>query len=172
MADITALSSLNSIGNELSFVFNWDLLSLSGLENLDSASINILVIRNNYSLSDCAAQSICNYLASPNGYVEIHDNAPGCNSPEEVLHDCFVGIPELPEDVRISVYPNPASTSVNIANVDGFVNEICIYNKLGQRVIHEVNPRNTIDVSRLPQGLYIVEVVWDGHRVREKLIVQ
>jgi hypothetical protein len=172
LEDITALSSLNSIGNELSFVFNWDLLSLSGLENLDSASINILVIRNNYSLSDCAAQSICNYLASPNGYVEIHDNAPGCNSPEEVLHDCFVGIPELPEDVRISVYPNPTSSVITIAGVNGVINEVSIYNKLGQRVIHEMNPNNTVDVSWLPRGLYIVEVVLDGQQVREKVIVQ
>ncbi len=39
-------------------------------------------------MSNCDAQSICDYLASPNGTIIIHDNAPGCNSPEEVEEDC------------------------------------------------------------------------------------
>lgn len=79
---------------------------------------------------------------------------------------------EIGEQLDFKVYPNPASSNVNITSTDGFISEICIYNKLGQRVIHEIKPGNTIDVSMLPEGLYIVEVVLNGHRVRESLIVQ
>ncbi len=148
---------------------------MSGLDNIDSASIQALTIRNNYALSDCAAQSICNYLASPNGFVGIHDNAIGCNSPEEVLDSCIANSVHINEQVIqdiVLLFPNPCTRELNISAEGYIIDKISIYNKLGQRVIHEMKPDNTINVSRLPQGLYIVEVRWNERRVREKLIVQ
>ncbi len=85
---------------------------------------------------------------------------------------CTVCVSEQLSASQLSVYPNPTSTEITISGVEGIIDEISIYNKLGQRVIQEMKPSNTIDVSWLPQGLYIVEVVWDSHLVRKKLIVQ
>ena len=113
--------------------------------------------------------------SAPAGNLSIHDNATGCNSPEEVQDSCIangVNIDEKNILNKIELFPNPASSEITISGVDGIIYEISIYNKLGQRVFHEMKPDNTIDVSWLPPGLYIVEVVWGGHRVREKLIVQ
>jgi len=41
--------------------------SLSGLDNIEENSISDLKIHNNSLLTTCEVQSICNYLASPNG---------------------------------------------------------------------------------------------------------
>ena len=72
----------------------------------------------------------------------------------------------------ILVYPNPTSSEITISGIDGVIDEISIYNKLGQRVIYAVATNKNIDVSMLPPGLYAIEVSWDGYRVRQKLIVQ
>ena len=68
---------------------------LSGIENINSGSIEDLEIDHNYLLAECDVQSICNYLAGPNGTLEIHDNANSCNSQEEVEEACGLGIGEV-----------------------------------------------------------------------------
>ena len=172
---LTGLDNLISIGGGLGIFSNDHLSSLAGLDNIDSESISDMYVKDNSSLSTCHVQSVCDYIASPNGNVSIHDNAPGCNSPEEVQDSCIangVNIDEKNILNKIELFPNPASSEITISGIEGIIDEISIYNKLGQRLIHEEKTDNTIDVSWLPQGLYIVEVTWDGYRVREKLIVQ
>lgn len=67
---------------------NQSLISLKALHNLDAGSIENLIICYNSSLYECEAQSICAYLISPKGIVEIHDNDFGCNSKEEIELAC------------------------------------------------------------------------------------
>ena len=117
-------------------------------------------------------QSICDYLVSPNGTIEIHDNAPDCNSPEEVLEACAVGIPEIhPES--FTIYPNPATNELYISsNHEIIIDEVNIYNQLGQRNVHQQNFNNAIDVSMLQSGIYILELVVGESLIREKLIIE
>lgn len=75
---------------------NQSLTNLYGLDNIAAGSISGLNISANSSLSNCQAQSICNYLAAPNGVVDIFGNAAGCNSPPEVAGNCGITIPCLP----------------------------------------------------------------------------
>jgi hypothetical protein len=85
---------------------------ISALENLDPDSISSLHIVFNNSLSNCHIQSICDYLAAPNGYVEIHDNAPGCNNPEEVEEAClYISVPEYDSKIGFTITPNPLGPS-------------------------------------------------------------
>ncbi len=88
LISIMGLANLSSVEGDIKFMDNNSLISLNGLDNIDPGSINSLYIRSNSSLSDCDAQSICNYLASPNGMVTFQFNDPGCNNPEEVQADC------------------------------------------------------------------------------------
>jgi hypothetical protein len=73
---------------------NHALTSLTGLDNIDGGSIIDLIIGDNPYLSTCEVQSICDYLASPNGSIEISGNATGCNSQQEVEAACGVGLDE------------------------------------------------------------------------------
>lgn len=171
LTDITALSSLKSIGNSLSFVFNEELTDLAGLENIDPASIQELIIRNNNSLSNCAAQSICNYLSDPNGFVGVHDNAPGCNSPEEVIDDCTVDIHETAKTPQISIYPNPANECI-IIDTEELKNNlnVDIYNLVGQIKLRMRLKSDKVDISALPNGVYILELKSDDFLSRHKFI--
>ena len=132
-------------------------------------------IFNNPNLSICHFKSICDYLNIPNGEISIHDNAPGCTNPEQVQDSCeahagFIDI-ELSKD-DIIIYPNPARQKLNIT-VEGFtINEILIYTITG-RQIYAIRPESeSIDISDLHPGMYIVEVTVEGRKIRRKLLVQ
>ena len=49
---------------------------------------------------------------------------------------------------------------------------IKIFDTKGQLMLFDENPSNTIDVSKLSQGLYFVEIINDGKSSVEKLIVR
>ncbi len=105
-------------------------------------------------------QSICNYLASPNGTVEIHNNAPGCNSPEEVEVACLTAIEDNITKEEIIIFPNPAITIITIQIKEGIrIEEAIINNHLGQKALVAVPVNNTVDVSGLKPGMYFLEVI-------------
>ena len=97
LTSLTGLDNVTSIGVRLIIEANAALTSLTGIDNIEAGSIGHLLIEGNSNLSACAVNSICDYLAAPNGYTSIEDNAPGCNSQEEVEDDCASSC--LPEGI-------------------------------------------------------------------------
>lgn len=95
LTSLTGLEGLTSVGGNLSILANYSLLNLSGINNLSSIGGNILIF-NNANLTSCGAQSICDYLTSPIGIVDIFNNGTGCNTQTEVASDCGGPIPCLP----------------------------------------------------------------------------
>ncbi len=160
--DFTGLENVTSIGDNLYIHDNSGLISLNGLENIAASSITDLYIYDNQHLSYCAVQSICDYLANPNGDFEININDTGCNSPAEVEAECGMGFEEVgTRESQISTYPNPSHARFTI-EVKIPLNQgvIAIYSING----HEINqfqitePKMDFDISYLPAGVYFVRV--------------
>ncbi|MEQ9569615.1 MAG: PKD domain-containing protein, partial [Longimicrobiales bacterium] len=89
LTDLDALSSLESVGGGFRIQGNAVLANLDGLSNLTSVQGSRfgfgLTITENPSLSDCSG---IRRLIEAGGVVEpisVADNAPGCNSLEEIL---------------------------------------------------------------------------------------
>jgi len=95
LESIIDLENLSSIGGDITIFLNPSLTSLTGLEGLNLIEGD-LWITNNDSLSICEVQSICDYLVSPNGSVNIFQNATGCENPPEIANACGFTIPCLP----------------------------------------------------------------------------
>jgi len=116
LTSLSALNNLISIGGSLHIEKQYLLTSLSGLDNIDPGSILNIIIVDNFLLSECHVQSICDYLAAPNGFVTINYNAPGCNSPEEVQEACdsITSIPEFTVDNSFTITPNPLESTTII----------------------------------------------------------
>ena len=79
-----------------------------------------------------------------------------------------------PEDVIVDsplIYPNPASNSINI-NMEGKnVSELILIDVLGNKVMSLQNPDNTIDISSLSKGAYIVIVkLTTGKFISNKIV--
>ena len=174
LTSLSGLDNLGNIGGYLKIYSNDALTSLTGLDNINAASVDNLKILYNDSLSICNVQSVCDYLASPNAVIEIHDNANGCNSIEEVDSLCNItDVREFTTINEILIFPNPAKNEISISVKDGvIIKEINIYNQIGQRLIHKKGKTNTVDVSMLPCGMYILEVEIDNGKLRSKLMIK
>ena len=174
LTSLTGLDNVTSIGGDLWIIGSGALSSLTGLDNIDAASIDGLRIYYNNSLSTCEVQSICDYLASPGGDISIYANKTGCNSQIQVEEACAtVTVEEINLAENISIYPNPAKDILTVSCTNGAkIEEIAIYNQMGQKVLEGEFVNNTIDVSRLHPGMYIVELINQRWKVRRKLIVE
>jgi hypothetical protein len=161
LIDFKELGALTSIGGELRISHNAGLKSLTGLENINPASITHLRIMYNPSLSTCVIRSLCDYLANPNGATTyISGNAAGCNSPEEVIAACPLGLEESQNsDAAFSIFPNPSYTNI-IFESSSIPCQLIILNTSGQQLIYRQvkEPRTVIDISTLPKGVYFVRV--------------
>ena len=163
-SDITNLNGLSTItsigGGNLYILSNNSLTSLTGLNNIIAGSITSLTIYFNSSLSACAVQSICDYLVSPNGFVGIMGNAPGCNNEQEVRDACAsLGIESVRPELSLTIYPNPASSSITIETLTQ--GHFSIINLNGLQLMHQniTEPITTVDISNLPSGVYEMKMV-------------
>ncbi len=166
LSSLYGLNNLTSIGGGLYIMGNDFLESLSGLDNIAASSMENLRINGNSSLSSCEVKSVCEYLLSPNGGVVIYDNSPGCNSSEEVLDSCdanAVSVEERFSTLRMSVHPNPFTTSTTIEYelTEPSHIQLTIYNAIGETIYKAENrlmPQGmhtlTWTPERLPEGMY------------------
>lgn len=69
----------------------------------------------------------------------------------------------------VAVYPNPVSDVLNISAPEGSL--VKIYNSLGV-VVKTVNGTNSVSVSDLAAGLYVVKITKDGKFYQNKLVIK
>jgi hypothetical protein len=85
--------------------------------------------------------------------------------------DLIVGIPENDERATFSFYPNPASHAIHIQS--GYQAELVILDSQGRNVLTRQISRgqNTIDISNLKKGLYVIQMISEQMIKSQKLIV-
>ena len=172
LISLQGLENVTSINGELRIQFNESLLSLEGIDNISAASIERLRISNNISLSTCEVESICDYIANPTGMIEIGGNSTGCNNEHEIIDACSVGIQRNTEKIFL-IYPNPADKIISILhNPNSDLDCVNIYNYFGQNVLTQLNSTGTMDLSKLEQGIYIIEITSSELKTRQKLIIE
>ena len=91
----------------------------------------------------------------------------------------LTNIQDLNTSRKISIYPNPTKDFLSVATEKGFPleSEIVIYNLLGQKELQQKvqdgQIRQIVDVSHLPKGTYIIQLVVDGKMIgSEKVLKQ
>lgn len=190
MASLTSLSGLDnltSIGSGLQITMNFELESLSGLENLisvgessliirentkliditgieniEAGTIDLLQIKYNSVLAECDVQSVCDYLAAPNGTVDINDNAAGCASQTEVEEACGTSVNEMFVANKVDTQPNPfySTTTLTYTLKQPSTVLLSIFNQLGQLVYQHSEEQQQgeqqlqWDASKQTEGLY------------------
>jgi hypothetical protein len=177
LKSLTGLESLIYIGDALEVGYNDSLTSLTGLDNVEANTLSDLYIYGNSSLSTCAVQSICDYLAAPNGTVEIHDNAIGCNSEVEVDSACvYLSNGNAYDLLSFLIYPNPTSTKINIEvpfNPSDYRNTtLVILNSCEQQLLVRqiLQPHLVLDVSELSNGIYFLKIISQGCVLVKKFV--
>ncbi|MCD4681931.1 MAG: T9SS type A sorting domain-containing protein [Bacteroidales bacterium] len=114
LTNLTGAENINSIWGNIFILDNDTLNSLAGLDSITPEIIEYLAISGNSALSDCAIESICDYLDLPNSILEISDNATGCNSVEEVEEACWTSVTEICCGDIFTIIPNPLESNAVI----------------------------------------------------------
>ncbi len=72
---------------------------------------------------------------------------------------------------KVTIYPNPVSTKLNISSKNTLIENITVYSVLGEKVM-ELTAKgiNSIDVSSLSEGLYFLEINTPEGRNIQKFI--
>ena len=80
------------------------------------------------------------------------------------------GISEV-ADGEVNVYPNPATTVINIDNAEGA--QISVYDLSGRMVsnVESASANQTIDASNLAKGMYIVRIANGNNVITKKVNV-
>ncbi|WP_243347189.1 GDSL-type esterase/lipase family protein [Parabacteroides sp. FAFU027] len=84
------------------------------------------------------------------------------------------GIEQAKEGNRLTVYPNPSKGVFYLNNVD--LSSACIaevYNQIGALICRSVLTNNlqTIDLSEMPNGIYILRII-NGQQVEKQLLIK
>jgi M6 family metalloprotease-like protein len=83
------------------------------------------------------------------------------------VHFLNVDVPAY-ERKEAHIYPNPANDVLNITLAEA--KSVEIYDMLGKLVLSEVNPDSRMDITSLPQGVYVVKIFTDNNCYTEKFI--
>ena len=73
---------------------------------------------------------------------------------------------------NVKVYPNPASSVINIEGIDNYNNlDVKIVNVQGQ-VVKEVSNALEINVSDVESGIYFIKIDCDGQQYLQKIVIK
>jgi hypothetical protein len=76
------------------------------------------------------------------------------------------------ETMQIDIFPNPASSFLNIISGDNEIQEVEIIDNNGKLISSYKNTNmNHIDVSGLPKGVYFVKVIFRNMTITRKVII-
>lgn len=165
LKNLEGLENLSYIGYLLDITGNDSLQSLAGLEHIGILDQRIegFNIYSNHQLDSCHVGAVCEYIASGQ-IVHFGANAQGCNSVGEVWDLCMtVDVAEPGSESDIIVYPNPTHGLLFVKNPDSVhMDHLTIYNSLGMEVFQAHQHVGPIDITHLPNGLYILKFSLNG----------
>ncbi len=105
----------------------------------------------------------------PSGIVNVITN-PTINEALTIVEDGILGVDDTLVNTLI-VYPNPAEDTLFLSYSETIENAIyIIYDSNGRRIISKIISENSIDVSALASGTYILMIVDDGILKTQKFV--
>lgn len=96
------------------------------------------------------------YARNPNGTGDFVIQAPTFNGNNE-----YVSVEEYDDYANISIYPNPATSILQIESGSKSISEIKLYNNMGQLVMHKAGAdenKLVLNISELSQGVYFLNI--------------
>jgi hypothetical protein len=92
---------------------------------------------------------------------------------DDISVDFIVGVPDVPQDMKITVYPNPVHDQLNITS-GVKMTQVEIFNQLGQKVYGQVIKDTNFNMSTagFNAGVYFVKITSDEGIATKKIMVK
>lgn len=114
---------------------------------------------------------ISNNPFTPNAYYYIDDICVATDS-SFCANYTFTGIEDEKILNNINIYPNPATTVINLDFNDNKTHTVAIYNSIGQIVLgKKILGHDILNIESLSQGVYFIHTTIDGNIAIKKLII-
>ncbi len=131
------------------------LVDISALSNFETPT-QFIEITNNSSLSNCVISLLCDNITNTD-LITISDNAPGCNTTEEVEEACDLGVDGEILENAITIYPNPTVDILNVVfTSDIQLQSIEVFSVTGKKI--QTTQKTSIDFSSLTRGVYFARI--------------
>lgn len=148
-----------------------DISALDSLEITQSITGHFVLARN-YLLSTCNTHMICNFLANRKGQVFISNNAPGCQSIQQVEQACITHTKDEPLEQDIILYPNPAQDKLCIRLPAGLgLKAVDLIHLSSGNIFFPTFNDYCADISNLRSGIYTVKITLSDQSVKYKRVV-
>ncbi|MGE4347788.1 MAG: T9SS type A sorting domain-containing protein, partial [Flavobacteriaceae bacterium] len=112
-------------------------------------------------------------LAQSNQYPysewDILDNHVAVHFTDNAVQ-CSLSTPTFAQN-KISIYPNPVTDMLYFETADTVIEKVIIFDLSGRKVL-EQNEVNTISVSHLQKGSYLIKIFSDKGVQAKKIIVK
>lgn len=160
-------------------LYNTGIISLAGIGQFIPNDNTIrLSIHENPNLETCNVKFACDFLEnliSCNGNFHlIENNAPGCNSKEEILASCetLSTDPENPPFTDLKIYPNPVKDRLFVEAAEPM--SFAILNNVGQDVLYKEDKQlsHILDTQELLPGIYYVKIYNDQRFIFKRIVVE
>lgn len=143
------------------------------IENCDGSTLQIFpfVSDNKYRAAVFSSAGALHILGQI--WAIADESSPSATQNQNYMIPSIInttGVDNIP-DISFEVFPNPSENRITISTKNNLlIDKINIYNQLGQKVLVKDNVENTIDISNLTKGVYIIEMVSGNSIYRKKLI--
>lgn len=175
LSNVITVNADNDGTNSIGIINNALLNSLTGLENISTSSIGSVIIHDNSNLSACSISNFCQKIVSDGGtqnFIGFGNNAVGCNSGQEISNACKVlSVMENDPENTLEIYPNPVKNKLYLKNA---LNDsaVSILDLMGRTHLYSSVTNQSVDVSKLANGIYLLIVNTDKGVVKTKFIKQ
>lgn len=173
IGNLDPLLQLISVSGYLSITNNKSLQSIAGISNVIADSITNLLVSSNPLLTQCNIKSVCDYLGLNNDMMSASGNGEGCSDVSQIVKSCNAnGLFDYQDQDFITIYPNPTNDHFSIINKPKIqIDRIRIMNYCGQVLYEKLFILNRIDVSDLPKGIYLIELVSKRIVYKNRIII-
>lgn len=72
----------------------------------------------------------------------------------------------------LSIYPNPSNGLVNITTSLNAELQVNVFDMLGKEVVNSKVLNNTLNVSNLSSGVYVIKITEEGNTATRKLVIE
>ncbi|MHB8261577.1 MAG: T9SS type A sorting domain-containing protein [Bacteroidia bacterium] len=156
----------------------------NSLQSLDCANNNItcfptfpnsIIGAGNLSIDPNPYNCLPNHIAAMSAYDAT--NFPICAAGNSNGCPVATGIQQFANSNEVSIYPNPASTIINlkISQFDNLkMNSVEIYNTIGECILHQIvsSANFQIDVADLSEGVYNLQISTSSNlQITKKVVI-